>query len=420
MTKEIKYGKVLSTPRGPTDLVVDFQVEDWDQCKIGKIVTIPKRIGEEFVAVITSPHVHTEEYSDPALVRFYTQRGRDPSQVLPDIGSYMYLSARLIGTWDGQTLKFDGSVPRAGTDVMEISDSKLKKIFNFDGEGIFLGHMFFYPEIEIRLNKDIFMREHSAIFGVTRSGKSYTSGVVLEELIKIGSPVLILDPHGEYGTLSSPNDVLQETSKLKSIGLEPKPFEIQEFSPPMFVDASRGEREIAVNFSDLEPHEIIELAKFSGENQEALIFETCRDLRGTNYSIDEFLSRASGLNRQLNLTSMSIIEARIRVLERRGVFGTGVVPNELIRNGQVAVVNLSGLDLNTQQITVTAILRRLFRARTHGEIPAFSLFMEEAHRFASSSSDSIKQVSVFSAAGTQTKDVQMIEGSIASVSFELS
>jgi hypothetical protein len=33
--------------------------------------------------------------------------------------------------------------------------------------------------------------------------------------------------------------------------------------------------------------------------------------------------------------------------------------------------------------------------------------------------DPVKQVSVFSAAGAQTKQVQMIEGSIASVSFEL-
>jgi len=36
------------------------------------------------------------------------------------------------------------------------------------------------------------------------------------------------------------------------------------------------------------------------------------------------------------------------------------------------------------------------------------------------SADPIKEISVLSGAGTQTKQVQMIEGSIASVSFELS
>ena len=37
-----------------------------------------------------------------------------------------------------------------------------------------------------------------------------------------------------------------------------------------------------------------------------------------------------------------------------------------------------------------------------------------------SGADSIKEISVLSGAGTQTKQVQMIEGSIASISFELS
>ncbi|HEY9204993.1 MAG TPA: ATP-binding protein [Candidatus Methanoperedens sp.] len=395
MTQQNKYGKVLSTSNSPTHTIVDFQVEDWEHCNIGKFVTIPKTIGEEFIAVITSPHVHTEEYSDPALVKFYTQRGRDPAHVLPNIGSYLYLSARIIGLWDGENLKFDGSVPKPGTDVLQISENKLKQIFRLDAGEIFLGHLFFYPDIEVRLRTQIFMREHSAVFGVTRSGKSYTSGVILEELIKINSPVLIIDPHGEYHSLGQPNDVPAEVEKLNSIGLDPRLFNIQEFSPPSFVDTEQGEREITVNFSDLTAAEIIELTGFSGENQQALIFETARTLQGIDYTINHFLNIAERNNGQLSLNvNMGVIRARVEILQRRGIFGNGFVPSELINTNQVSIINLSGLDKNTQQITVAALLRRIFRARTYGDIPYFSLFIEEAHRFAPSSSDPISKSTV--------------------------
>lgn len=94
-------GQVISTPTSPTHTTVDFEVKRWEDLRIGKITTISSEVGKEFVAVITSPHIHREEYSDPSLVRYYTDKGRDPSHVLPDIGSYAYMSARIIGIWDG-------------------------------------------------------------------------------------------------------------------------------------------------------------------------------------------------------------------------------------------------------------------------------------------------------------------------------
>lgn len=392
MTNSVVYGKVLSTSNSPTHTIVDFQVQDWEHCKIGKFVTIPKTIGEEFVAVITAPHIHTEEYSDPALVQFYTQRGRDPAHVLPNIGSYLYLSARVIGIWNGLTLIFDGSVPKPGTDVLGITQSKLQQIFRFDEGAIFLGHMFYYPLIEVRLNTSIFMREHSAVFGVTRSGKSYTSGVILEELIKQGSPVLIIDAHGEYHSLGQANDQPEDIEKLHSIGLEPEGFQIQEYSPPAFVDTAQGEREITINFSDLTASEIIDLTGFTGENQKLLIYETTRSFQERDYTIAEFLYAADRINttQQIN-TGIGVIRARIRGLESRGIFGNGFLPEELINENVVSIINLSGLDKNTQQITVAAILRRLFRARTYGDILPFSLFIEETHRFAPSTSDPISK-----------------------------
>ena len=108
---EKELGTVISTIHAPTHLRVDFEIKDRKSVKIGKMVTIPIEIGKEFIGVVTDPYIHREEYSDPSLVRYYRDRGRDPAHVLPGIGSYSYLSARIVGVWDGSSLVFDGTVP---------------------------------------------------------------------------------------------------------------------------------------------------------------------------------------------------------------------------------------------------------------------------------------------------------------------
>ena len=52
--------------------------------------------------------------------------------------------------------------------------------------------------------KDV-VSTHLAILASTGSGKSYTAGVLVEELLRPynGAAVLIVDPHGEYGTLKT-------------------------------------------------------------------------------------------------------------------------------------------------------------------------------------------------------------------------
>ncbi len=52
------------------------------------------------------------------------------------------------------------------------------------------------------------------IVGKTGSGKSYTMGVVAEELMKKKIPLVIIDTHGEYSSLKVKGDVLDETFKV--------------------------------------------------------------------------------------------------------------------------------------------------------------------------------------------------------------
>ena len=62
--------------------------------------------------------------------------------------------------------------------------------------------------------------KHVSILAKSGAGKSYSVGVILEEIVKKNIPVLILDPHGEYSSLKFPNDNKKDTKRLDLFGLE--------------------------------------------------------------------------------------------------------------------------------------------------------------------------------------------------------
>ncbi len=76
--------------------------------------------------------------------------------------------------------------------------SKILGIFNPPEESVSLGNLIGYP-YEVYL----LIKNFGRIFitGKSGSGKSYTMGVLCEEFLKKGIPVVILDRHGEYGSL---------------------------------------------------------------------------------------------------------------------------------------------------------------------------------------------------------------------------
>jgi len=76
--------------------------------------------------------------------------------------------------------------------------AKILGIFNSPEESLFLGKLTGYPYDVYLLIKNF---GRIFITGKSGSGKSYTMGVLCEEFLKKGVPVVILDRHGEYGAL---------------------------------------------------------------------------------------------------------------------------------------------------------------------------------------------------------------------------
>jgi DNA helicase HerA-like ATPase len=97
-----------------------------------------------------------------------------------------------------------------GADVFLAKEEQISKIlgiFNAPEESLSLGKLIGYP-YEVHL----LIKNFGRIFitGKSGSGKSYTMGVLCEEFLKKGIPVVILDRHGEYGSLKVVNEEVGE------------------------------------------------------------------------------------------------------------------------------------------------------------------------------------------------------------------
>lgn len=93
-----------------------------------------------------------------------------------------------------------------GADIFLAKEEQISKIlgiFNPPEESLSLGKLIGYP-YEVNL----LIKNFGRIFitGKSGSGKSYTMGVLCEEFLKKGIPIVILDRHGEYGSLKVVNE----------------------------------------------------------------------------------------------------------------------------------------------------------------------------------------------------------------------
>ena len=98
-----------------------------------------------------------------------------------------------------------------------------------DKPGVFLGNLESYS-LPVKLNPVSLSTKHVAILAMSGSGKSYATGVLIEELVDQGFPVVVIDPHGEYATLAEENDEEKDLREMPRFGVKPKSFDVREYS----------------------------------------------------------------------------------------------------------------------------------------------------------------------------------------------
>src|ERR1043165_2731999 len=252
-------------------------------------------------------------------------------------------------------------------------------------------------EVPVVLSIKDVVSTHLAILASTGSGKSYTAGVLVEELMRPynRAAVLIVDPHGEYDTMRSIED-------------DPRFQESREGYRPE-VKIFTHER-VKVRFSSLTEADIKYLLP-EGTSDKMLHFlsQAFRQLTATRQNElwgyhdlrDEVKAQKYEGSERNESSNASSIEGLLWRLDSRFDKPNSIFSDpehiplaELFRPGRCTVLQLSDIEQNEQQVVVATLLRRVNKARmatvrgeaeqssdSHLPYPVFTL-LEEAHRFA--------------------------------------
>jgi len=247
-------------------------------------------------------------------------------------------------------------------------------------KGVYMGKIS-NSGVDVVLDPEIMVQRHVSVIAKTGSGKSYACGVLIEELSKLDIPVLVLDLHGEYSSLVSPNIDPEEYRRMAAFDVQPRGLgdRIREFS---FGDVSAGRTIIGLDVKGFRPEELLDLmdVKNVGTNASLLYntFRKVKEVLGDDWDINDLIA---ALESDPNPARWSLVTG-LQHLRDLPIFSAPRTPlSEVVKKGTVTILDLAGSSLDAQQIGVAALVRKLFQARKEGLIPPFMLIVEEAHNF---------------------------------------
>jgi DNA helicase HerA-like ATPase len=290
--------------------------------------------------------------------------------------------------------------PTPGSKVYLVDDVTLQRVLNKKQSGEVgsaqIGSLLLREGESVPIVLDVkeLASTHMAILAGTGSGKSYTAGVLVEELLlpHNRAAVLIFDPHGEYGTLAQ---MRGHAAFQAEDGYTPK---VQVLTPD----------DIHIRISSLDYSDILTLLPEMSDRQQsilnkAFIIVKRQNRREYRWNVQDLINAVYEADSQVDEegnekfgSSAPALEWKLERLERSPYFHAfeHLCPRDLFEPGQVTVLQMNEITQEEQQVICAAILRQANQARmnTQKEIitsedenylpyPIFVL-LEEAHRFA--------------------------------------
>ncbi|KKM01671.1 hypothetical protein LCGC14_1792110, partial [marine sediment metagenome] len=300
----------------------------------------------------------------------------------------VYGKGKVLGYIDEGSMKKIIRIPRKnrlpGEEVFIAPEELLKKFFSKrEEQGLLIGSLITNLNVNVYLDPNGLNR-HLAIIAQTGAGKSYTTGVIIEELYKLGGSILIIDPHSDYVFLSQKAKDLSPVDRSNHITVFRNPSSTGRYGS----DSIPRLRDYEINFGSLD---IESLASICGIPSNATrIMDAIR--RGLNaideenfppqrliHELNRMMDEASNASEKGILQSTLI---RVQRLLRYRVFGNNDVPiNELLRPWSISVVDLSGLNDKSMNYVTSHILNEVYNYILNvANFPIF-IIIEEAHKF---------------------------------------
>src|SRR4030066_2483384 len=267
-----------------------------------------------------------------------------------------------------------------GDKIFKADDVLIKQTLGLMRGGVYIG-LLEGQNIRVNLDADNLVQKHCSILAKTGAGKSYTSGVILEELLEKDVPLLIIDPHGEYGTLKFPNQ--EKPGMFERYGITPKGYgdRVTIYTPASKTLNPSADLLFRLNGINLGVKDLMQF--FSDEhsqNQAGILFEAVSKLKveKTKYTIEDIIFEV-GQNK--SKVKWNVIN-KLETLKETGILSDKATTiSDLVKDGRASIIDMKGVSPDLRAFIVAKLCADLFEARKLNTVPPCMLVLEEAHNF---------------------------------------
>lgn len=258
-----------------------------------------------------------------------------------------------------------------------------------------IGTLIARKDVDIAISADRVVSRHMAILAMTGGGKTVAARRILRELIDLGYPLLILDPHGDYLGLWQKRELFKGTT-VKLL-----------YPHIAMTEQNRHIVEILINkmTEGLTEPQREELASVLAETDPVDGESVLRYIKRLREAIRRKIGQASDKRK---IPTLAVCQRQLAIVENR--FERMELTNERMRQRlnklkfdqmpdpqgrpeaiiaprTVSILYLGGYDHLTQTTIASILLEALYehRANLSRRIPPFLALIEEAHTFIPSS-----------------------------------
>lgn len=369
----LSIGTVVSDQDTPTYEVVRIKLKAGQDIRPGTLVRIPVSRDEESTLIgrIRSAYEHNPNES-PEDINVRDTLGISANYPSEEDSTTIYrifeadLIEEIYEEGSEKKIRAPQTLPNSGASVYVANEEEIVFALGLQKDkkfGLHIGETTGGTITPIILKRESIQR-HMFIGGTTGSGKSYAMGVIVEELVNHGLPIVFIDTQDEYSKLAC---LLKGTIKTPG-----KDFNIR--------ISSLTESELL----DLLPRATTELQR---DIAARAFSELKADLESdgiAKFSIDDLLKRMGVVGAELTNreSSISMAISRTASLKRDPIFGEGIDRVDWRKfMWPCLVINCKGLTSSQLQPVATAVLRELQTLRLHKHIPPYVAVIDEAHLF---------------------------------------
>jgi DNA helicase HerA-like ATPase len=367
---------------------VEVEVEEPQQDGSMKSIRV---LGQ--VKRITSRHPFYDERTTPDAARKMGELGIDDDLI------QVFAHAKVLGYLHDEGGRSDVRRPRSppmpGSPVYRASDQILQRLFTL-GEGeipLMVGSLLHREGISVPVSGKELHR-HTAILAMTRYGKSYFAGRIMEQLLRQGASILVIDAHGDYANMTQDTDGAEHEFFRDKVTVY-RPEAAEAFDAPHV-------KPLHIGVSQCTTGELCRLAHVVGSLQRIILAKAVKEARARKklYGLQDIIDvlyeqleegdeeEAPDAKKKKkgkgDTPRVARIIEHLDGLAERNIFSEGELPvKEFFTPMHMSGVFLSGISDDEQDVLVGMILRRVFQIKYRHEekLPLF-IFVEEAHRFA--------------------------------------